>query len=83
MRQASSADLSLAMKTASAALKERIFGALSKRAAENLRDEIQMLGAAKIKDVESAQDRIIQGVRQLEEAGEVVLDPEGAEALVA
>jgi flagellar motor switch protein FliG len=83
MRQAASADLALAMKTASPALKEKLFAALSKRAAENLRDEIQLLGATKMKDVESAQDRIIQGVRQLEEAGEVVLDPEGAEALVA
>jgi len=74
LREVDSADLATAMKSASEALKEKIYASISKRAAESLRDEIGMLGPVKLKDVETAQDTIIQVVRRLEEEGAVSLD---------
>jgi flagellar motor switch protein FliG len=61
------------MKSASELLREKILGAISKRAAEALREEIAMLGPVRLKDVETAQDAIIQVVRRLEEEGAISL----------
>jgi flagellar motor switch protein FliG len=74
LREVDSADLAVAMKSASEVLKDKIYASISKRAAESLRDEISMLGPVRLKDVETAQDTIIQVVRRLEEEGSVSLD---------
>ncbi|MBP7141364.1 MAG: flagellar motor switch protein FliG [Opitutaceae bacterium] len=80
LREVDSQNLATSMKSASESLKERIYGSISKRAAESLRDEISMLGPVRLKDVEVAQEAIIQVVRRLEEEGAISLD--GAEAAV-
>ena len=66
-------DLVVAMKSANSTLQNLIFGSVSKRAAETLKEEIDMLGPVRLKEVEAAQDRIIQIVRRLEEEGEIQL----------
>ena len=79
LREVDSANLATSMKSASEPLKEKIYAAISKRAGESLRDEISMLGPVRLKDVEVAQDAIIQVVRRLEEEGSISLDgTEGA-----
>lgn len=79
LREVDSSHLATAMKSATDALRENIYGAISKRAAEALRDEIAMLGPIRLKDVEVAQDAIIQVVRRLEEEGAITLgDGDGA-----
>jgi flagellar motor switch protein FliG len=83
LREVESSALAIAMKAASEALRDKIYSALSKRAAEGLREEIQLLGPVRLKDVEAAQDTIIQSVRRLEEAGEISIDSESSQALVA
>ena len=83
LREVDSASLALAMKSASEALRAKIYSAISKRAAESLKDEIGMLGSVRLKDVEAAQDTIIQVVRRLEEEGQLSLDTGGAQTLVA
>ena len=67
-------DLVVAMKSANSTLQGSIYGSVSKRAAETLKEEIEMLGPVRLKEVEAAQDRIIQIVRRLEEEGEIQLD---------
>jgi flagellar motor switch protein FliG len=74
LREVDSANLAVSMKSASESLKQKIYNAISKRASESLRDEIGMLGPVRLKDVEVAQDAIIQVVRRLEEEGSVSLD---------
>jgi flagellar motor switch protein FliG len=76
LREVDSANLATAMKSASEPLREKIYGSLSKRAAESLKEEIEMLGPVRLKDVETAQDAIIQTVRRLEEEGAISLDTE-------
>ena len=70
------------MKSASENLRSRIYGAISKRAAESLREEFEMLGPVRLKDVEAAQDAIIQAVRRLEEEGQITLESDSAQGLV-
>lgn len=74
MREIESNDLVVALKSANARLQEALLGAVSKRAAETLKEEMEMLGPVRLRDVEAAQDRIIQAVRSLEEEGEITLD---------
>ena len=79
LREVDSSHLAVAMKSATESLRESIYAALSKRAAESLRDEISMLGPVRLKDVEIAQDAIIQVVRRLEDEGTITLgDGDGA-----
>lgn len=82
LREVDSGNLAISMKSASETLREKIYAGLSKRAAESLREEIELLGPVRLKDVEAAQDVIIQAVRRLEEEGQISLDSE-SQALVA
>jgi len=81
LREVDSANLAVSMKSASESLKDKLYGSISKRAAESLRDEISMLGPVRLKDVETAQDAIIQVVRRLEEEGAITLDGDSADVV--
>jgi flagellar motor switch protein FliG len=82
LREVDSSNLAISMKSASESLRGKIYAGLSKRAAESLREEIELLGPVKLKDVEAAQDVVIQAVRRLEEEGQISLDAD-SQALVA
>jgi flagellar motor switch protein FliG len=73
MKDVDQADMLLALKTASDAVKELIFSSMSSRAAEMVRDDLENLGPAKISDVEAAQQKIIKVVKKLEEDGTIVI----------
>ncbi len=64
-------DLMLALKSAPEELKEKFFSAMSERAREAFIEEMQFLGAVKMKDVEAAQRKIVEVVNQLAEAGTI------------
>ena len=82
LREIDSATLALSMKSASEGLRTKIYGGISKRAAESLREEIELLGSVKLRDVEAAQDGVIQTVRRLEEEGQISLETESAASVV-
>jgi flagellar motor switch protein FliG len=82
LREVDSANLAVSMKSASETLREKIYAAISKRAAESLREEIELLGPVRLKDVEAAQDAIIQVVRRLEEENQISLESDAAQSLV-
>jgi flagellar motor switch protein FliG len=73
VREIDAADLAKALKSAKPALVDVILKSVSKRAAESIREEIDMLGQIKPKEISAAQDRIIQVVRRLEEAEEITV----------
>jgi flagellar motor switch protein FliG len=73
LRDIDGKELALALKAASEELKEHILKNMSERAAAALQEEMEYLGPVKVKDVEASHMRIIEVVRSLEEAGEVVL----------
>jgi flagellar motor switch protein FliG len=83
LREVDSSGLAISMKSASESLREKFYAAISKRAAESLREEIEMLGPVRLKDVEIAQDAIIQVVRRLEEEGQITLESDANQSLVA
>jgi flagellar motor switch protein FliG len=73
LRDINKADLALALKGAPEHLKERVYSNLSERARENLKEEIDILGPQLAKNVYTAQRKIVDAVRSLEEAGEIVI----------
>ncbi|MFT3829336.1 MAG: flagellar motor switch protein FliG [Opitutaceae bacterium] len=82
MREVDSSNLAVSMKSASEGLRNKIYAAISKRAAESLKEEISMLGPVRLRDVEQAQDAIIQVVRRLEEEGEISLEAQESNVVV-
>jgi flagellar motor switch protein FliG len=82
MKEVSSDELSLALKTASEALKEKMFKNMSQRAAQILKEEMEIRGPVKVSDVEKAQQNIVRLARKLETEGKLVLAGKGDEGIV-
>ncbi len=68
-----------ALKTASEEMKEKVFRNLSERAAEMLRDDMEVMGPVRLKEVEEAQQTIIKTAKKLESEGKIVLAGRGKE----
>ncbi|MFO7760986.1 MAG: flagellar motor switch protein FliG [Desulfobia sp.] len=79
LKEVSTDDLKLALKTASEELKEKIFNNMSSRAVEMLKEDMEVMGPKRVKDVEAAQQTIIQVAKRLENEGKVILISSGAE----
>jgi flagellar motor switch protein FliG len=73
MKEVDSKSLALALKATSNDLRDVIFKNMSERAAAMLKEELEYLGAVRVKDVENAQKDILETARRLEEQGEIVL----------
>ena len=73
-------ELSVALKTASEGLQEKIFGNMSERAAQMVKEDMEFMGPVRVSDVEAAQQRIVDIVRRLEEAGDVIIEGRGADS---
>lgn len=65
--------LAVALKTASESVKTALLGAISRRASETVREEIEFMGPLKLSEIEGAQASIIEVVRKLESEGELDL----------
>lgn len=73
IREVENEDLILAMKTASDEVKNLLFSNMSERMAASLKEEMEYMGPVRLHDVEEAQTRIVNAVRNLEDAGEIVI----------
>ncbi len=66
-------DLALALKTANDDLLARVFKNMSQRAAGTLKEEIEILGPTRMRDVGKSQQAIVDVIRTLEENGQIVI----------
>jgi flagellar motor switch protein FliG len=82
LKEVDNDELALALKTASDELKAKVFSNMSERAAELVKEDMQYMGPVRVSDVESAQQRIVDIVRRLEEAGDVVIEGRGESELI-
>jgi flagellar motor switch protein FliG len=73
LRQVETNDLATALKGVREDVRDKVTRNLSERAAENLIDEIEMLGAVRLRQVEEAQAKIVQVIRTLEESGQIMI----------
>jgi flagellar motor switch protein FliG len=82
MKEVQREQLLLALKTASPDLKQLLLRNMSQRAAEMLQDDLDSLAPQKLKDVEKAQQSIVDVVRKLEAEGKITIAGSGDEQLV-
>ena len=73
LRDVDNKDLSLSLKATPKEVADKVFKNMSTRAADMLREEIEFMGPVKIRDVEEAQQRIVNVIRNLEDKGEIVV----------
>jgi flagellar motor switch protein FliG len=76
LREVDLRELAIALKSASDELKSALLGAISKRAAETVTEEMGLMGPLKLRDIEAAQNKIIEIVRRLESEGEITIGRE-------
>ncbi len=82
LKEVSTDELKLALKAASDELKEKFFGNMSERAGLMLKEDLEMMGPVKLKDVELAQQAIIRVAKRLESEGKIVLGGKGGEEVL-
>ncbi len=82
LREVSTDQLLLALRGVDDGLKEKIFGNMSKRAAEMLRDDLEAAPPTKLSEVEQAQKDILSIARRLADAGEIALGSGGGDDLI-
>jgi len=82
LREVENDDLRVALKGASDEIKQLVFQNVSERAAQSLKEDLELTGPVRVRDVEAAQQRIVAVVRRLVHAGEVVLKSTDEERLV-
>jgi flagellar motor switch protein FliG len=76
LKEVETSDLAKAMKGAKPETSAAIFKTMSKRQAAGVREEVEMLPPLRAKDMEQAQEKVIEVVRKLEEAEEITIDSE-------
>jgi flagellar motor switch protein FliG len=74
LREVEMRDLAVALKTASEQVSKALLAGVSKRAAENVREEMSFLSTPKLKETQAVQTRIIDIARRLESEGEIEID---------
>ncbi len=77
LREVDKKELALSLKVVDEKLKQKIFQNMSERARELLQEELQYMGPVRLKEVESAQTRIVEVVKQLEDQGEIAIAGRG------
>ncbi|HIB85113.1 MAG TPA: flagellar motor switch protein FliG [Chromatiaceae bacterium] len=82
LREVASDALMLALRGADEGLKEKIFGNMSKRAAEMMRDDLEAAPPVKVSDVEGAQKDILGVARRMADAGEIQLGGGGGDDFI-
>lgn len=82
LRDVDNNELALALKGANEEVQNAIFNNLSKRLAEMIKEDMEFMGPVRMKDVEEAQQKIVNIIRKLEDSGELVISRGGGDDIV-
>lgn len=77
LRDVDSKDLALSLKASNEDVADKVYRNMSERARANIKEEIEFMGPVRMKNVEEAQQKIVDIVRKLEESGELVISGRG------
>lgn len=83
LRDINTQDLAVALKGANDDVKEAILNNMSKRSQESILSDIEYLHNVRMRDVEEAQQQIVESIRKLEESGEIVISRGGEDEIIA
>ena len=82
LRDVDNNDLAVALKGANENVQAAIFNNLSKRLAAMIREDMEFMGPVRMKDVEEAQQKIVNIIRKLEDSAEIVISRGGGDEIV-
>lgn len=82
LRDVDNNDLGVALKGTSEEVQNVIFNNLSKRLAAMIREDMEFMGPVRMKDVEEAQQKIVNIIRKLEDSGEIIVARGGGDEIV-
>ncbi|TCO79951.1 flagellar motor switch protein FliG [Marinisporobacter balticus] len=82
IRDVDNNELGIALKGATEEVQEVIFNNMSKRMAEMIKEDMEFMGPVRLRDVEEAQQKIVNMIRKLEEAGEIIISRGGGDEII-
>jgi flagellar motor switch protein FliG len=82
LRDVENNQLAIALKGATEEVQKVIFANMSKRLAEMIKEDMEYMGPVRLKDVEEAQQKIVNIIRKLEDAGEIVISRGGGDEII-
>lgn len=82
IREVENGDWALALKSANEEVQKSVFVNMSKRLAEMIKEDMDYMGPVRLRDVEEAQQKIVNVIRKLEDAGEIVISRGGGDEII-
>lgn len=82
LREVDNNELAIALKASNDEVKEVIFNNLSKRLATMIKEDMDFMGPVRMKDVEDAQQKIVNIIRKFEDTGEIIISRGGGDEIV-
>ena len=82
LRDVDNNDLAVALKGANEQVQNAIFNNLSKRLVVMIKEDMEFMGPVRMKDVEEAQQKIVNIIRKLEDSGEIIISRGGGDEIV-
>lgn len=82
LREVDNNELAMALKSANEEVQNVIFNNLSKRLAAMIREDMEYMGPVRLKDVEEAQQRIVNIIRKLEDSSEIIISRGGGDEII-
>ena len=82
LREVDNNDLAMALKGANEQVQNACLSNLSSRLANMIKDDMEIMGPVRMKDVEEAQQKIVNIIRKLEDSAEIVISRGGGDEIV-
>lgn len=82
LRDVENSELAVALKNVNDEVQEVIFNNMSSRLAEMIKEDMEYMGPVRVKDVEEAQQKIVNVIRKLEDSGEIVISRGGGDEII-
>ena len=82
LRDVDNNDLAVALKNVSEEVQTVVFNNLSKRLASMIKEDMEFMGPVRVKDVEEAQQKIVNIIRKLEDTGEIIISRGGGDEII-
>ena len=82
LREVDNNELAVALKSANEEVQNAIFNNMSKRLAVMIKEDMEFMGPVRMKDVEEAQQKIVNTIRKLEDSGEIVISRGGGDEII-
>ena len=83
LKEVENADLTVALKNATEEVKKCIFDNMSKRLQEMIQEDMDYMGPVRVRDVEDAQQKIVNVIRRLQDAGEIIISRGSEDEVIA